>query len=721
MNHIEETGSNLLPELSKETTLLVREITQRLFTIISGKCEPCNNVDAVPMLSSNRKLNTSIAKSTEKMENLTRSYTDYFDSQFKPRTFVPNGTNLFNGRLVTARSVNDVGRTTTEIPKLTRQGTYELDPSSNESFEARKSPPRPAISPPLSHALSESLGQISIQSDEELFGLADYVVKAHQILDRAVNFIAKNYRTNRSPDPEETPENQAQKMARLMPPPLMNSSFCIGAPRSLGKIQTSVARTTTTTTTTGAAVKPPPIRRAVSAMAGSKVASSTTAGTRRVATPPIKPGPVRTLSSLQAKAQVTKPIISGTAKRKSVTGNNTSGPGGPSAIGDINSLRESNEKYKQQYAEASHREKVLVRRLTSKEQEVQEYVNQIAEIKASQAPSSTTLRSTLLDPAVNILIQKLRQELISTKAKLEDTQNELSAWKFTPDSNTGKRLMAKCRLLYQENEDLGRMISSGRIAKLESELALQKSFGEEVKKSQSELDEFIQDLDEDVEGMQSTIYFLQQELRKAKESVTLLQQENNSLKTSSSENNLTNGLSPHTPPIKKDESEENVHAENMLVKPEDSDRYKGARTPPLPVDNSCQSDRASVDNNDQTEHEIHQTELNDESSSDSAALIIKIENELLSDREDEDEARSIKKKVRTKTNNKSSGKTNGEEVNSRTRGRDRAKRDLSAPNSDEEKHVKKKRKENLLSSMDYNDEEDSLVLTNGEMLQSDPE
>ena len=52
-------------------------------------------------------------------------------------------------------------------------------------------------------------------------------------------------------------------------------------------------------------------------------------------------------------------------------------------------------------------------------------------------------------------------------------------------SNTGKRLMAKCRLLYQENEELGRMISSGRIAKLEGELALQKSYSEEVKKSQS--------------------------------------------------------------------------------------------------------------------------------------------------------------------------------------------------------------------------------------------
>ncbi|KAI5638416.1 WTAP/Mum2p family domain-containing protein [Phthorimaea operculella] len=63
------------------------------------------------------------------------------------------------------------------------------------------------------------------------------------------------------------------------------------------------------------------------------------------------------------------------------------------------------------------------------------------------------------------------------------------------------------------------MTSSGRIAKLEGDLALQKSFSEEVKKSQSELDEFLQELDEDVEGMQSTVLFLQQELRAAHTSV----------------------------------------------------------------------------------------------------------------------------------------------------------------------------------------------------------
>jgi len=62
---------------------------------------------------------------------------------------------------------------------------------------------------------------------------------------------------------------------------------------------------------------------------------------------------------------------------------------------------------------------------------------------------------------------------------------------------------------------LGKMISSGRLAKLESDLALQKSLTEEMKKSQSEMDELVAELDEDVEGMQSTILFLQAQVRES--------------------------------------------------------------------------------------------------------------------------------------------------------------------------------------------------------------
>ena len=45
--------------------------------------------------------------------------------------------------------------------------------------------------------------------------------------------------------------------------------------------------------------------------------------------------------------------------------------------------------------------------------------------------------------------------------------------------------MAKCRMLYQENEELGRMVSSGRIAKLEGDLALQRNFSDTLMKSQA--------------------------------------------------------------------------------------------------------------------------------------------------------------------------------------------------------------------------------------------
>ncbi|XP_055706401.1 pre-mRNA-splicing regulator female-lethal(2)D isoform X2 [Phlebotomus papatasi] len=187
---------------------------------------------------------------------------------------------------------------------------------------------------------------------------------------------------------------------------------------------------------------------------------------------------------------------------------------------------------RQQYAESQRRERILVRRLANKEQEMQDYVTQISELKAAQAPGPSALKNALLDPAVNLLFQKLKTELVQTRARLEETQNELSAWKFTPDSNTGKRLMAKCRLLYQENEELGKMTSNGRLAKLEGDLALQKNISEELKKTQLDLDEVLMELEEDLEGMQNTIVLMQRELQGANEKIASLERENGELRRS---------------------------------------------------------------------------------------------------------------------------------------------------------------------------------------------
>lgn len=175
---------------------------------------------------------------------------------------------------------------------------------------------------------------------------------------------------------------------------------------------------------------------------------------------------------------------------------------------------------------ASKREHLLVVRLATKDQEIQELTNQIAELKAAQVPTPNALKNSLIDPAINLIIIKLKKELEAVKTKFQETQEELSAWKFTPDSVTGKRLMSKCRQLLQENEEIGKMISSGRLAKLEGELAMQKNLCEEMKKNQSEMDDFVQELDEDVEGMQSTIYLLQQQLKEAKETIANLSKTN---------------------------------------------------------------------------------------------------------------------------------------------------------------------------------------------------
>ncbi|XP_073245313.1 pre-mRNA-splicing regulator WTAP-like [Porites lutea] len=84
--------------------------------------------------------------------------------------------------------------------------------------------------------------------------------------------------------------------------------------------------------------------------------------------------------------------------------------------------------------------------------------------------------------------------------------------------------MAKCRMLIQENQELGRQLSQGRVAQLEAELALQKKYSDELKGSQDELNDFVIQLDEEVEGMQSTILTLQHQHKDCKQQLTQSQE-----------------------------------------------------------------------------------------------------------------------------------------------------------------------------------------------------
>ncbi|XP_063685467.1 pre-mRNA-splicing regulator WTAP-like isoform X1 [Bolinopsis microptera] len=174
---------------------------------------------------------------------------------------------------------------------------------------------------------------------------------------------------------------------------------------------------------------------------------------------------------------------------------------------------QSKSKLDSQNQDSTRRENILIMRLASKEQEAQDMINQIQELKCSLAPSTSNLRTTLLDPCVNLLFQKMQSQIKELQGKLAKAEEELNAWSFTADSVTGKKLMGKCRMLIDENEELGRQLSQGRVAQLQAELSLQKSANEEMQKNLDEMTGFVLQLDEEVEGMQATILHLQQQLK----------------------------------------------------------------------------------------------------------------------------------------------------------------------------------------------------------------
>lgn len=74
-----------------------------------------------------------------------------------------------------------------------------------------------------------------------------------------------------------------------------------------------------------------------------------------------------------------------------------------------------------------------MRRVHIKEQQIQDYANQLTELK-----SSIPAKNNFVDPAINLIFMKLKKELKATKAKLEDTQNEVIGYYFARDGSNIK-------------------------------------------------------------------------------------------------------------------------------------------------------------------------------------------------------------------------------------------------------------------------------------------
>ena len=55
------------------------------------------------------------------------------------------------------------------------------------------------------------------------------------------------------------------------------------------------------------------------------------------------------------------------------------------------------------------------------------------DLKQAQTSEGTQLHRMLIDPAVNLVYERMKTQLKDYKDKLEHAQSDLSAWKFTPD------------------------------------------------------------------------------------------------------------------------------------------------------------------------------------------------------------------------------------------------------------------------------------------------
>ncbi|CAJ1974887.1 unnamed protein product [Sphenostylis stenocarpa] len=89
----------------------------------------------------------------------------------------------------------------------------------------------------------------------------------------------------------------------------------------------------------------------------------------------------------------------------------------------------------------------------------------------------------------------------------------------------GKMLMAKCRTLQEENEEIGNQASEGKIHELALKLALQKSQNSQLRSQFEGLQKHMEGLTNDVERSNETVLMLQDKLEEKDREIQRLKQE----------------------------------------------------------------------------------------------------------------------------------------------------------------------------------------------------
>ncbi|KAL5223682.1 hypothetical protein ABZP36_010321 [Zizania latifolia] len=183
-----------------------------------------------------------------------------------------------------------------------------------------------------------------------------------------------------------------------------------------------------------------------------------------------------------------------------------------SVVSYLNNLKTSEESLKEQLEKAKKREAAFIVTFAKREQEIAELKSAVRDLKTQLRPPSMQTRRLLLDPAIHEEFTRLKNLVEEKEKKIKELQDNVAAVNFTPSSKHGKMLMAKCRTLQEENEEIGAMASEGKIHELGMKIAVLKNQNNELRNQFNELYKHMDGLTDDVERSNEMVAILQDEL-----------------------------------------------------------------------------------------------------------------------------------------------------------------------------------------------------------------
>ncbi|CAH8602425.1 unnamed protein product [Heterobilharzia americana] len=132
------------------------------------------------------------------------------------------------------------------------------------------------------------------------------------------------------------------------------------------------------------------------------------------------------------------------------------------------------------------------------------------ELLSKDVPSYTDV---LVDSSVNLVLSRLRRIQRSFDNLVASNQSELQSFTFTQNSQNGKRMMMRIRVLEHENEELANVNRTGRTARLESEIALRRAFVNDLKNAHADMEYLVEEAETETEVLGSSLMMLQQRLQ----------------------------------------------------------------------------------------------------------------------------------------------------------------------------------------------------------------